>query len=208
MPCTRVVLPAPSSPVSATASRGRKRPASASPTARVSSAAVVRSSMRIRRAPTAPRPAARGRSPAARDGRPSPASLGRLGSAGGGGATRAPARRLGRASAGPASVRCTSAKSSRMSWNCGDFSPPPCRIAAGWNVGITVRPCHECTVPRIRVMPCVVCSTYFVAKLPSVTIRRGWMIEICSTSHGVHASISSGSGSRLPGGRLFKTFAM
>jgi len=36
----------------------------------------------------------------------------------------------------------------------------------------------------------------------------GWMIELCSTSHGVHASISSGNGSRFAGGRHFKTFAM
>ena len=54
------------------------------------------------------------------------------------------------------SVRRTSAKSSRKSGELRDFSPPPCRIAAGWNVGITVRPCHSCTCPRSRVMPVVV----------------------------------------------------
>ena len=57
-------------------------------------------------------------------------------------------------------------------------------------------------------MPCVVCNTNFVAKLPSVTITTGWISEICSISQGVHASISSGCGSRFPGGRHLMTFAM
>src|SRR4029077_5240512 len=31
-------------------------------------------------------------------------------------------------------------KSERSAWNCALDSPPPCRLAAGWNVGITTRP--------------------------------------------------------------------
>ena len=87
-------------------------------------------------------------------------------------------------------------------------SPPLRRIAAGWNVGITVRPCHGNVCPRSRVIPCDVFRTNFVAKFPSVLTNIGWMIEICSTSHGVHASISSGNGSRFAGGRHFSTLAM
>ncbi len=41
----------------------------------------------------------------------------------------------------------------------------------------------------------------FVAKLPSVATSRGWMISICLKRCGSQASISSGCGSRLPGGR-------
>jgi hypothetical protein len=57
-------------------------------------------------------------------------------------------------------------------------------------------------------MPVVVLRTNFVAKFPSVTISIGWMSDTCSISHGVHASISSGWGSRFPGGRHFTMFAM
>src|SRR5436190_15632189 len=56
-------------------------------------------------------------------------------------------------------VRRTRAKSSRNSPSCGDRCPPPCRIAAGWNVGITVRPCQSWTCPRRRVIPSCVFST-------------------------------------------------
>ena len=57
-------------------------------------------------------------------------------------------------------------------------------------------------------MPVSVFSTNFVAKLPRVTTTRGWIKETCSTSHGVHASISSGRGSRFPGGRHLTMFPM
>ena len=41
----------------------------------------------------------------------------------------------------------------------------------------------------------------FVAKLPRVAITRGWIRSIFVSSHGRQTSISSGWGSRLPGGR-------
>ena len=75
-------------------------------------------------------------------------------------------------------------------------------------MGITVRPCHGNVCPRSLVMPCDVFNTNLVAKFPSVPTNDGWMSEICSTSHGVHASISSGNGSRFAGGRHFSTLAM
>ena len=51
-------------------------------------------------------------------------------------------RGRGEEDSGSVSVRLISAKSSCSSPNCRLFSPPPCKIAAGWNVGITLRPCH------------------------------------------------------------------
>ena len=49
---------------------------------------------------------------------------------------------------------------------------------------------------------------YRVAQFPSVTTTAGSMIAIRSSSHGLHASSSSGSGSRLPGGRHRITLLM
>ena len=57
-------------------------------------------------------------------------------------------------------------------------------------------------------MPSLVSSSSLVAKLPSVTITRGRISSSWRSSHGAHASISSGCGSRLPGGRHFTTLAM
>ena len=47
-----------------------------------------------------------------------------------------------------------------------------------------------------------------VAKLPSVAITFGSISSIWRKRCGSHASISSGCGSRLPGGRHLRTFAM
>jgi len=47
-----------------------------------------------------------------------------------------------------------------------------------------------------------------VAKLPSVTTTRGRTQSRVPDRYGRHASISSGSGSRLPGGRHRTTFVM
>ena len=71
-----------------------------------------------------------------------------------------------------ASVRPISRKSSRKSSNCFEPSPPLRRIADGWNVGITVRPCHGKVCPRNLVMPCDVFNTNFVAKLPERADQR------------------------------------
>ena len=61
---------------------------------------------------------------------------------------------------------------------------------------------------RNRVMPVFVSSSNLVAKLPSVITILGRINPIWRSSHGLHVSISSGSGSRFPGGRHFTTFAM
>src|SRR5256885_3881370 len=47
----------------------------------------------------------------------------------------------------------------------------------------------------------------FVAKLPSVATTRGWISSICRQRCASHASISSGIGSRFPGGRHLSTLA-
>ena len=47
-----------------------------------------------------------------------------------------------------------------------------------------------------------------MAKLPSVATTFGWISSICRNRWLSHASISSGCGSRLPGGRHLRTFAM
>ena len=48
----------------------------------------------------------------------------------------------------------------------------------------------------------------FVAKLPSVQTSVGRMSEIWRKRWGSHDAISPGWGSRLPGGRHLRTFAM
>ena len=85
---------------------------------------------------------------------------------------------------------------------------PPRRIAAGWKVGITIRPSQVKRWPRTRVIPTWRFRMTRVAKFPSVTITLGSISCTCSSSRGLHASISSGSGSRLPGGRHRTTLAM
>ena len=47
----------------------------------------------------------------------------------------------------------------------------------------------------------------FVAKFPSVATSFGSISSICRKRCGSHAAISSGSGSRFPGGRHLRTFA-
>ena len=47
----------------------------------------------------------------------------------------------------------------------------------------------------------------FVAWFPSVATTFGLISSICLKSHGSHFCFSSGSGSRLPGGRHFSVFA-
>ncbi len=184
-PCTNVVFPAPRSPVSTTTSRARSIGASASPTSRVSSAEPVRTSTRIvRRAP-----AGRGRPVARRCRSRSPP------------ATPRPlaGRRAfdARGRSRPAAARTASISRRHRAGSPRDGTS-----------GSRSDRATSCTWPRSRVMPACVFSTNRVAKLPRVTITRGWIREICSTSHGVHASISSGRGSRFPGGRHFTMLAM
>ena len=57
-------------------------------------------------------------------------------------------------------------------------------------------------------MPCGEPVRSFVAKLPSVQITRGSISSIWRIRCGLQASISSGCGSRLSGGRHFRTFAI
>ena len=80
--------------------------------------------------------------------------------------------------------------------------------AAGWKMGNTLNLPARCSVPCRRVMPISVFRMNFVEKLPSVTMNSGSMVRVCSRRYGVQSSISSGRGSRFPGGRHFSTFAM
>src|SRR5437588_984272 len=99
-------------------------------------------------------------------------------------------------------------KSERMASICRDAAPPPRRTAAGWNVGITTRPSAWNRSPRTRLMPTGRSRMSRVAKLPSVTMMVGSTSRICSFRYGAQDSISSGSGSRLPGGRHFRMLQM
>jgi hypothetical protein len=62
--------------------------------------------------------------------------------------------------------------------------------------------------PRWRLMGVVSRSRVCTANRPSATTTRGRMAAIWAFRNGSQASISSGSGSRLAGGRHFTTFAM
>jgi hypothetical protein len=73
---------------------------------------------------------------------------------------------------------------------------------------MTVRSRQRNRWPRSRLIDDDVSRTNLVAKFPSVTTIRGSISSSFSMSQGVHASISSGMGSRLPGGRHITTFAM
>ena len=75
-------------------------------------------------------------------------------------------------------------------------------------MGNTLKRPARCKVPCSRVMPISVFRMNFVEKFPSVTMNSGSMVRVCSRRYGVHSSISSGRGSRFPGGRHFSTFAM
>ena len=107
------------------------------------------------------------------------------------------------------SARFTCTKSARDSASA---LPPERSTADGCNVGISTASWPGARerelLPRSFVMPSLVSSSSLVAKLPSVTITRGRISASWRSSHGAHASISSGCGSRLPGGRHFTTFAM
>src|SRR5207342_1654455 len=101
-----------------------------------------------------------------------------------------------------------SASAARISWKSARSAviwfeawPPPWSTAAGWNVGMTVRPFQGNRWPRTRLIETCRPRMYRVAQFPSVTTTAGSMIAIRSSSHGLHASSSSGSGSRFPGGR-------
>src|SRR5919201_3346904 len=65
----------------------------------------------------------------------------------------------------------------------------------------------SCSSPCTRVMPVGLPESSFVAKLPSVATTRGQISSILRHRCPSQASISSGIGSRLPGGRHFNTFA-
>ena len=67
---------------------------------------------------------------------------------------------------------------------------------------------RELAPAELRVIPSFVCNSSLVAKFPSVTTTAGSMKPSCASRYGRQVSISTGSGSRLPGGRHFTTFAM
>src|SRR4051812_17046696 len=105
-----------------------------------------------------------------------------------------------------ASARLMVTKSARA---CASAAPPLRNTADGWNTGMSTAPSRNGnSFPRSLVMPSLVSRSSLVAKLPSVTTTRGSMNAICASRYGQHDSISSGSGSRLPGGRHFTTLAM
>ena len=62
---------------------------------------------------------------------------------------------------------------------------------------------HRWKRPLSRVILSWVASSDWAAILPSVQMMRGHTNSICFSRCGKHASISSGRGSRFPGGRLF-----
>ena len=74
----------------------------------------------------------------------------------------------------------------------------------------TVRPPSSCTcgTPATRVIPVWLPVIFLVAKFPSVAITRGSIRSIWRSRYGQQASISSGCGSRLPGGRDLRMLAM
>src|SRR5262249_9790076 len=103
-------------------------------------------------------------------------------------------------------ARFTRTKSARA---CASAVPPLRNTAEGWNVGIKTLDCRNGNSrPRSFVMPSLVSSSSLVAKFPRVTTTAGSMKPSWPSRSGRHASISSGSGSRLPGGRHLTTFAM
>src|SRR5437868_10346978 len=65
----------------------------------------------------------------------------------------------------------------------------------------------SCSAPWTRVIPVGLPESSLVAKLPSVATTFGSISEICRKRWPSQASISSGWGSRLPGGRHLSTFA-
>ena len=69
-------------------------------------------------------------------------------------------------------------------------------------------PSYSRHVPRSRLMGVASRSRVCTAKRPSATITLGRMAAIWALRKGSQDSISSGSGSRLPGGRHFTTLAM
>src|SRR6185436_19402505 len=79
---------------------------------------------------------------------------------------------------------------------------------AGWNVGISGTPSYSFHCPRRRVIGVPTRSSVCAANLPSATITFGRIEASCAFKNGSHASISSGSGFRLFGGRHFTTLQM
>jgi hypothetical protein len=67
---------------------------------------------------------------------------------------------------------------------------------------VHLRPAVDLVMPRCERV------RSFVEKFPSVQTTRGSISSILRWRKGLHASISSGCGSRLPGGRDWRTFAM
>ena len=65
-----------------------------------------------------------------------------------------------------------------------------------------------CGRPCTLVIPRCERVSSFVAKLPSVQITFGSISSILRCRYGLHVSISSGCGSRLPGGRDWSTLVM
>ena len=64
----------------------------------------------------------------------------------------------------------------------------------------------SCSYPCTLVMPAGLPERSLVAKLPSVATSFGWISSICRKRCGSQDAISSGCGSRFPGGRHFRTF--
>src|SRR6185369_9426297 len=82
------------------------------------------------------------------------------------------------------------------------------RRYAGWKVGMSFTPSYARHRPRCFEIGVGSRSSVCTAKRPSATTILGPTAAICALRNGSHASISSGSGSRFPGGRHFTTFAM
>ncbi len=84
--------------------------------------------------------------------------------------------------------------------------------AAGWKIGYRYKSTPEMFNCRGRpwtlVMPVWSPESSFVEKFPNVQITFGLMSSIWRQRYGWHASISSGRGSRLLGGRDLRTLAM
>ena len=109
-----------------------------------------------------------------------------------------------------ARARASRARSRRATRRapCRPSAAPPTDAASGAAPRRCPARANANSCPRSFVMPSLVSSSSLVAKLPSVTMTRGRISASWRSSHGAHASISSGCGSRLPGGRHFTTLAM
>ena len=73
---------------------------------------------------------------------------------------------------------------------------------------MSLTPSYSRQRPRCLPMGVASRSRVWTANRPSATTTRGRIAAICALRNGSQAAISSGSGSRFPGGRHFTTLAM